>query len=240
MIDAIDLRSATGTRYNFIATTGPLRPTRPQILLSIMHGGYDPSYSSSETYSLLTSQPVTRASSTTAVTTPSNEGFGRDRYGRNTSNANPFKHSDQLFVDHTGRNSESYSLYSSDATSLVRRPTTKELIGRYESMSSPSRSPGNTSSVEFPQRSPAILSGMDGKKSKGRSPIRHSFRSLLSVFSKKGKLGKANSNATLVSEGTSGTALELKKANPLHIRTSSNLPLVEESPQEPPCTTPGW
>lgn len=214
-----------------------------------MRRGYDPSNSSSETYSVLDSQPVTRASSTTAATTPSDEGFSRDRYGSKLGSTQPSKFGDSLHVDngtdYMGQYTEAHGPYfslpldpTSDAPSLVRRPTTKELIGRYESISTSSRSPGKTSSLEFPQRSPAVRSGAEEKKGKGRSPIRQSFRSLLSVFSKKGKLGKTNSNATLVSESTSGMAVELKKRNPLHIRTSSDLPLVKESFQEPPCTTP--
>ncbi|EKM54558.1 uncharacterized protein PHACADRAFT_29763 [Phanerochaete carnosa HHB-10118-sp] len=75
----------------------------------------------------------------------------------------------------------------------TRRGTTKELIGRYESLSSSHASPGGTTltktktrlssattRIEVPQR-------LDERKGKGRSPIRQSFRNLLSVFNKKGK-----------------------------------------------------
>ena len=71
---------------------------------------------------------------------------------------------------------------------ISRRGTTKELIGRYESLSS--------KDPHLERKKSSVISRVDNvspeiksteKKGKGRSPIRQSFRNLLSVFSKKGK-----------------------------------------------------
>lgn len=71
---------------------------------------------------------------------------------------------------------------------MHRRGTTKDLIGKYESMSSPVKSarPSIASSKNCNLATPEQCEKGD-KKIKGRSPIRQSFRNLLSVFTKKGR-----------------------------------------------------
>ncbi|KAJ3533011.1 hypothetical protein NM688_g7343 [Phlebia brevispora] len=217
-----------------------------------MHRRYDPSYSSSGASSLLSeSQPVTRASSTTAVTTPEDEVPGGYRYDRKPSDAEASSYLKRVrarsAMNNAGPDVEPYGPYfslppdpTSDAPPLVRRPTTRELIGRYESMTSTTsgRSSGKASSLEFPQRNTTSKTSTEDKKGKGRSPIRQSFRNLLSVFSKKGKLSRDSTAATLVSESSSGMAIELKKPSPFHIPTASELPLIKENVQTPACTSP--
>ncbi|OCH92336.1 hypothetical protein OBBRIDRAFT_886367 [Obba rivulosa] len=71
---------------------------------------------------------------------------------------------------------------------LTRRGTTKELIGRFESMSSSSREP-----IKPPTHSTGRFgfrggpSTTAGNRDKKRSPLRQSIRNILSVFSKKYK-----------------------------------------------------
>lgn len=129
---------------------------------------------------------------------------------------------------------------SADAPTLTRRKTAKELISRYESMSQAAVSPGDTSSIEFPKRPKP---DPQEKKGKGRSPIRHSLRNLLSVFSKK----KGKDNASLAapeleqyeSPGT-GIAVEVRRPDPLHLRSATDLSGAETRSIEPApaCTTP--
>ncbi|CAL1707266.1 unnamed protein product [Somion occarium] len=76
------------------------------------------------------------------------------------------------------------------STSLARRRTAKELIGRYESMnSSCSATPRSAvkGSVNGSVNRNNLYSPAAEKRVKGRSPIRQSFRNLLSVFSKKAR-----------------------------------------------------
>ncbi|TCD66723.1 hypothetical protein EIP91_001016 [Steccherinum ochraceum] len=77
---------------------------------------------------------------------------------------------------------------------LFRRTTTKELISRYESLESES---GDRSSVAQSSYSPHSehLPEAAQKRPKGRSPIRQSFRNLLSAIGKKAKgFGKDHSS----------------------------------------------
>lgn len=178
-----------------------------------MRGRYDnPSEASSRF-----SAPVlnSRASSTTAVITPL-EDFRTSRYIK------PDVLSEELpgegsppFGDLTARAPTSEKVlrgatYSYDPEAngpyfsiplkkteskapLTRRGTTKELIGRYESLSTNSSSSGGSSLEKIKSRTSLTTTtrgpheNAGEKKSKGRSPIRQSFRSLLSVFSKKAK-----------------------------------------------------
>lgn len=75
---------------------------------------------------------------------------------------------------------------------LARRGTTKELIGKFESLSTTTSSLDGGKSMQLARTSSATpsqgpLEPVEEKKGKGRSPIRQSFRSFLSVFSKKSK-----------------------------------------------------
>lgn len=83
---------------------------------------------------------------------------------------------------------------TSNAPSLTRRGTTKELISRFESlesgraMSSCSTTPSSSSVPSTPRGS---------EKKKGRSPIRQSFRNLISAIGKKAKgFGQAHSTTS--------------------------------------------
>lgn len=116
---------------------------------------------------------------------------------------------------------------------LTRRGTTKELIGRYESLSSPVRSarPSIASSKQTNLTTPEQSERTD-KRGKGRSPIRQSFRNLLSVFSKKARSAKPTGG-----EGVDVSAL-------LTVPTPSVEPLRNPIPTqfakltEVACTTP--
>lgn len=211
--------------------------------------------SSSKASSLFShSQPATRASSTTTAVA-SDDVFGPNRYGTGFDSVKDSKFLEDPSIDvqalvasaglSTTNDAEPYGPYfslppdpTSDMPPLTRRKTTKELIGRYESLSQPQSaiSPGATSSIEIPKRIPASKADATEKKGKGRSPIRHSLRNLLSVFSKKGKMGKD----AVIEEEPAGIALEVKKPSPLHIRTATDLPLAKMLLESEPhaCTSP--
>lgn len=206
--------------------------------------------SSSQASSLFSApQPTTRASSRTAVASPIEDNFSLDRYGRNNSSkVSKFRENIlevQELETHIIPEPEPYDSYLSrpsesisDPPSLVRQRTTKELIGRYESLDRSVKSQGEPSGFEFPKRSSGAVTDNE-KKGKGRSPIRQSFRNLLSVFSKKGlgRLGKDNSSLC-VPEERSDVALEVKKPSPLHINTAPTTPLTVETTPEVTCMTP--
>lgn len=223
------------------------------MLSRAMHRRYDSSSKASSLYSHC--QPVTRASSTTAVASD-------DIFGPNNSISGFDGLKDSKFIEDpsidvqalvartastvTQNDPEPYGPYfslppdpTSDIPPLARQGTTKELIGRYESLSQQqsATSPGATSSIEIPKRAPAAKADASDKKGKGRSPIRQSFRNLLSVFSKKGKVGRG----TPIMEESTSIALEVKKPSPLHIRTATDLPLAKiliEAERPHACTSP--
>ena len=110
--------------------------------------------------------------------------------------------------EYDGDDAESYGPYFSlprDPTAKstpTRRKTTKDLIGRYESLSTSSTSTNRTkgslmteSSKTIP-RSPPLV----GKKGKGKSPLRQSFRNLMAVFSKKPKIVESKTELPVVEE----------------------------------------
>ncbi|KIP11595.1 hypothetical protein PHLGIDRAFT_457132 [Phlebiopsis gigantea 11061_1 CR5-6] len=181
-----------------------------------MRGRYE---SPSETSSILSALPLnSRASSRTAIVTPL-EDFRTSRYtkpdilpeltlgpssveGSSKSSAGSIHTGNVLGPGvHKSKDAEPYGPYFSipiKATSkpaLSRRGTTKELIGRYETLS--------TGDIRIAQKKPSpspskahshtAESKVEEKRGKGRSPIRQSFRSLLSVFSKKGKATRETS-----------------------------------------------
>lgn len=225
---------------------------------------------SSEASSLYSdSQPVTRASSRTAVVTPSDDIFtGRYRDGlpgtkdfistdarqyslAMSKDSVPEQHSGisskEAFYDHEPHGPY-FSLppdLTSDAPQLMRRKTAKELIGRFESLSTPSESPGPASSIEFPSR-PKRTSTKDSdiaeKKLKGRSPIRQSFRNLLSVFSKKARPGRdisehlAPPGAYDVIDLEASPGPTARSNKPILPRISTNM---QSGPNVAACTTPG-
>lgn len=86
------------------------------------------------------------------------------------------------FPSFTHRNAES---------PLVRRRSTRELIGRYEDMNHPSTSVASPHSMSKDRRNddlPDIPPPLSEMKSKGLAPIRESFRNMLSVFGKNKKV----------------------------------------------------
>lgn len=213
-------------------------------------------YDSSAASSLYShSQPVTRASSATAVATV-DDVFGPDSdpYYDKYDGLKDSRFAEDTSIDvvelvarttsvaggsHEGSYDPCFALQrgsSSDAPPLARRKTAKELINRYESMSQATASPGDASSVEFPKRAKV---DPQEKKGKGRSPIRHSFRNLLSVFSKKAKTGKDNTSLAAPDQHeSSGIAVEVRRPDPLHLRSVTDLNLAKTHSVEPACTTP--
>ncbi|KAK7676865.1 hypothetical protein QCA50_020201 [Cerrena zonata] len=75
---------------------------------------------------------------------------------------------------------------TAEQTPLSRKRTTKDLITRYETMDS-SRASSRRSSLASSRATPTRLESPAQKPRKGKSPIRQSFRNLLSVFGKKPK-----------------------------------------------------
>lgn len=184
-----------------------------------MRGRYD---NPSEASSMFSAPAInSRASSTTAVVSPL-EDFRTSRYVKPDVPPEEIPgEGDTSFKDPTSRVLASGKVLQGAAYSFdpepngpyfsiplkktdsrappTRRGTTKELIGRYEFLSADNASPGvttltktktrmssATTSTEAPQR-------VDERKGKGRSPIRQSFRNLLSVFNKKGKTSRDSS-----------------------------------------------
>lgn len=74
---------------------------------------------------------------------------------------------------------------TAEKTPLSRQKTTKELVGRYESIDS--RTSSRRSSVSTKSTPARLESPAHQKPRKGKSPIRQSFRNLLSVFGKRPK-----------------------------------------------------
>ncbi|KAI0690521.1 hypothetical protein BC835DRAFT_1364126 [Cytidiella melzeri] len=168
-----------------------------------------PTRYNSSAASSLCSQPLSsRASSRTAVVTPL-EDFRTSRYvhsdtlapvgtpgsdnSKYSSNSSTYRQPSQRDRQHDSRGS--YFSLPLDHTSealhtapLTHRRTTKELVGKYESLSSPTKSV--KSSITSSKQPNLVTPESNEKKGKGRSPIRQSFRSLLSVFSKKGRLSR--------------------------------------------------
>ncbi|GJE97769.1 hypothetical protein PsYK624_139900 [Phanerochaete sordida] len=170
----------------------------------------------SEASSMLTAPALnSRASSTTAVVTPL-EDFRTSRYVKPDTLPEELPgEGDTAFKDATSTASTTGKVlqgseYSFDPeprgpyfsiplkkieskAPLSRRGTTKELIGRYESLSTSSASSGGTDLTKTKSRTSTTTTSTtapqiaEEKKGKGRSPIRQSIRSFLSVFNKKGK-----------------------------------------------------
>ncbi|KAH8107755.1 hypothetical protein BXZ70DRAFT_9414 [Cristinia sonorae] len=116
-------------------------------------------------------------------------------------------------------------------TTLSRRTTTKDLISRYESLES-------TSSTR--QEPPNAMA----KKVKGRSPIRQSFRNLLSALGKRAKgMGKDHS-ASAASRSTVSICLDSpplpSSANTrgIHLDIPSTNTSKSSSSGMPACITP--
>ncbi|KAI0075117.1 hypothetical protein K474DRAFT_1773484 [Panus rudis PR-1116 ss-1] len=130
--------------------------------------------------------PMTRCSTaqeTEAVTTPEDDCPHRSEYVNG----------------YTGKHRDSCSDVTKSRlhhSSLERHGTTKALIGRYESLATPAKPHGSRPSAVPSSRALAYKgqltspTRMPEKKAKGRSPIRQSFRNILSVFSKKGRYGR--------------------------------------------------
>lgn len=198
-------------------------------------------YSSSAASSLY-SQPVhSRASSRTAVVTPL-EDFRTSRYihadslapledptrynSRYSSKASPssYERSSQLSSEKEP-NGPYFSLPVDRTVPMTRRGTIKELVGKYEQLSSPTKSARPT--VASSDQSSLATPESGEKKGKGKSPIRQSFRSLLSVFSKKGRLSKDLSGALTPDSLDDGVPISslrspsARKLEPLHIPTTS-------------------
>ena len=75
--------------------------------------------------------------------------------------------------------------HSEAVPQLTRRGTTKELIGRFEALDNPSAASHTPKRLSVRRDSFSIRGGVDAeRKDKARSPIRQSFRNLLSVFKK--------------------------------------------------------
>ena len=171
----------------------------------------------SEASSILSALPLSsRASSRTAIVTPQ-EDFRTSRYtkpdispeltlapssvvGSSKSSAGSSINTDNLFGPRANksRDAEPYGPYFSiplkanSKPALSRRGTTKELIGRYESLSTEGVRSGRRKHSPSPSVAGQHIAEpqIEEKRGKGRSPIRQSFRNLLSVFGKRGKTAR--------------------------------------------------
>lgn len=207
-------------------------------------------HDSSAASSLYSEPLVSRASSTTAVLTP--DDFRSSRYVHSEGMAPELPPKELKDLDNRSRQSSQVSSYkhsaypesqrtqAPDRPGLARRRTTKDLIGQYESMSSPDQytRPGVPM---IKQSSLAPPEDHDTPEKKGkRSPIRQSFRNLLSAIGKKGKLVKDFSNllGTPESPDDGMHVADLLAAptrpTPLQIPTSRHV----STPSGVACTTP--
>lgn len=224
-----------------------------------MSSGYDPYYDALSPYS----HPLaSRNSSSTTTTSGPRDDFRASRYAKGDDiSAAPT----EVFYGELSRTTtlatsmERGGSSQSDANSRTkarvgRRGTTKELIGRYESMSSDgTRTRVGTSTGFLKDRGSSGGSIQTPEnKGRGRSPIRQSLRNLLSVFSKKEKLSSRESSlhvADLLSP-PNGIAEETHDmaSLPLPPPKRPSLSRLQSSPQQipvtpqdfshPTCTTP--
>ncbi|KAL4252806.1 hypothetical protein ABKN59_005406 [Abortiporus biennis] len=126
------------------------------------------------------------------------------------------------------RDPEPYGPYfslprASPTSTLSRRSTAKDLIGRFESlsMSSTSSSPVNRPRLYTPEQ----------KKRKAPSPLRQSFRNLLSVFGRKQK--------SSASEEVTSCHISSPSPSRSHLRIdTSNFNNANNARTIVPCTTP--
>lgn len=219
-------------------------------------------YDSSASSALYCQALTSRASSATAVVTPVDD-FRTSRYVHSDNPApveTPGSRDTKILSKFSSTSSQGYSMKqqsirraelvlgdpeplgpyfslpvdpSRGKPPLARRGTTKELIGKYESMSTPAKStrPSIASSKYSNLTTPEATDKTD-KRGKGRSPIRQSFRNLLSVFSKKSRSvkdvrGEGLDISTLLTVPT-------PKLEPLSIPKLTQT----ASPSEVACTTP--
>ncbi|KAL1942035.1 hypothetical protein VTO73DRAFT_6565 [Trametes versicolor] len=122
---------------------------------------------------------------------------------------------------------------SAPGAALGRRGTTKDLIGRFESMED---APGV-------RRSRAGAGATDGggerertvTKDKGRSPIRQSFRNLMSVF-KKSKPAQRSETPATPSSSLALPGTRYREGSPSSAATPSPSPHASTSPTKPSLT----
>ncbi|KAI0766515.1 hypothetical protein BC629DRAFT_1596351 [Irpex lacteus] len=158
-------------------------------------------YNSSAASSLYSQPMHSRASSRTAVVTPL-EDFRTSRYiptdnlapvevprSKNISRTSTFS-SKQYAADAAAVPYESYFsipvAHDSRPDTPASKRSTKELVGKYESLSHATTSKPSRPSIASSKQS-NLATPENREKKKGKSPIRQSFRNILSVFSKKGR-----------------------------------------------------
>lgn len=123
---------------------------------------------------------------------------------------------------------------------LARKRTTKELIGRFESMSERSEARTAVSSVstkvEQRRARPGAYPAIEQKK--GRSPIRQSIRNILSVFKKNKSAWKEQGGESGIAEEAGRPQVERQPAYGTPTHTVPQLSALKESKDLSQCTTP--
>ncbi|KZT10708.1 uncharacterized protein LAESUDRAFT_346053 [Laetiporus sulphureus 93-53] len=125
---------------------------------------------------------------------------------------------------------------TSTSSGLTRRRTTKELIGRFESMTpgaeTRSTDPRTLEQKARPGAYPAIE-----KKEKGRSPLRQSIRNILSVFRKKSSVSYTRPAISEQVDVFSSIPVDSSSRYPPFVQTSKP-ERIDDSTNFSICTTP--
>ncbi|OBZ70805.1 hypothetical protein A0H81_09064 [Grifola frondosa] len=142
--------------------------------------------------------------------------------------------SDEILTAHTSRSL--YIMLQNPVLSLVAGRT-KELIGRYESMDTSAKPAAGKRTPS--RRNPPTASFALEKKDKSRSPIRQSFRNLISVFKKNKSSGKDHSQQLAV-PGTkyrSNDVIDIRTQN-LALPQLPRVDICSVKPDKALCITP--
>ncbi|KAI0040032.1 hypothetical protein FA95DRAFT_1566759 [Auriscalpium vulgare] len=128
---------------------------------------------------------------------------------------------------------------ASRKSSLQRQKSTKELINRFESLSSDGSRSAMTRPSSPPKTAPSLFTPTAKAEKKG-SPLRQSFRSLMSVF-KKGKKSKDKSDPYLTLpklDMSAGTLTSTPYAPPSSTEVDASHPSSNRPPGSRFCTSP--
>lgn len=220
-----------------------------------------PARYNSSAASSLCSQPMhSRASSRTAVVTPL-EDFRTSRYvptdnlapvedrsrhsSRTGSSKSSWGYEHKTLADGKQEPYDSYFAIPTKQDSngglapLTRKRTTKELVGRFESLSSAAQPIAPRASIASSQQT-SLTTPESREKKKGRSPIRQSFRNLLSVFSKKGRLARDPPNTLTPDSSENGLPIESLLSPKVHKLEPLSIPNTSQVSTTPTvaCNTP--